>query len=402
VNGPTRAVAMLAALAVPALLPPAAAAGPGAPPTGRCAGPASAVTPAIPWAQRRLAPDRAWLLTRGAPTLVAIVDTGVSARAPALAGAVAAGTDVVSGGRADSDCSGHGTFVAGLLAAQPAAGSGLAGVAPAARLLPIRVTDNPDEVDPAALAAGIRAAADASARVIAVSVSTSVDSPAVRAAVSYAQRRDALVVAAAETSGDPTGERDAGAGARGWPPAYPAALPGVLAVAPIGPDGAPTTDVSAANTPAVAAPGSDLTSIAPAGPGTLTASGHGLAVPFVAGTAALVRSYRPELDAPAVRHRLEATADHPSGRLPDPLLGYGVIDPVAAVATVLPEESGDPAPSARPQPIHVPRPAAADPGPARVALTAAVVVATVAAAGTFIAAAVTRGRRRGWRPAEPA
>jgi type VII secretion-associated serine protease mycosin len=327
---------------------------------------------------------------------VAVVDTGVSASAPALAGAVAAGRDVVSGGRADNDCSGHGTFIAGLLAARPTAGSGLAGVAPAVRVLPIRVTDNPDTVDPAMLAAGILAAADASARVVAVSVSIPADLAAVRAAVAYAQRRDVLVIAAAETAADPTSGPEAGPNP---PPAYPAALPGVLAVAPINPDGTPTTDTSAASKPDLAAPGGNLTSIAPAGPGNLAANGHGLAVAFVAGAAALVRSYHPGLSAAAVRHRLRATADHPSTELPDPLLGYGIVDPVAAVTTVLPEESGDPWPTLRPRPIQVPVITPIDPRPARVALTASAVLAAAVAVCGLLLATATRGRSRRWRPA---
>ncbi len=341
-------VLALAGAAVTVSAAPVATAGPA---DAQCAGPATTPGPRTPWAQLRLGAERAWVLTRGESTLVAVLDTGVSATAPALAGAVEAGRDVVSGGRADTDCSGHGTFVAGLLAARPAAGTGLAGVAPAARVLPIRVTDNPDQVNPAMLAAGIRAAVDASAQVVAVPVSTPTDSAAVRAAVVYAQRRDVLVVAAAETAAaDPTGGPNAGPSA----PAYPAALPGVLAVAPIGPDGTPTTDTSVASRPALAAPGDNLTSIAPRGPGNIAASGHGLAVAFVAGAAALVRSYRPQLGAAAVQHRIEVTADHPSDHLPDPLLGYGIVDPLAAVATVLPEESGDPTPPPRPSPVHVP------------------------------------------------
>jgi hypothetical protein len=58
-----------------------------------------------------------------------------------------------------------------------------------------------------------------------------------------------------------------------------------------------------------------------------------VAAAFVAGAAALVRDYRPKLTATQVRQRLENTADHPTGRLPDPSLGYGIVDPGAAVAT---------------------------------------------------------------------
>ncbi len=361
----------------------------------RCARPVIVPDPAVPWAQRRLGADRAWVLTKGGGVLVAVVDTGVSAVSPALAGAVDPGRDVLTGGRADNDCSGHGTFVAGLLAAHPSDATGLVGVAPDVRILPIRVTDNPDEVDPAKLAAGIRAAADAGARVIAVSVSTPIDSRAVRAAVGYAVRRGALVIASAQRPTDLTVGANA-ATAR----AYPAALPDVLAVAPIGQDGMPADDVSFASGPDLAAPGSNVTSIAPRGPGSFAASGHGLAVPFVAGAAALVRSYRRRLSAAAVRKRLEATADHPStGLLPHPLLGYGVVDPAAAVASALPEESGDPAPMVSPETIQAPLVTHADPHPGRLALTASAALAGVVALGALIAAVTTRGRRRRWRAA---
>ncbi|HVQ90677.1 MAG TPA: S8 family serine peptidase [Mycobacteriales bacterium] len=386
------AAALLAAGMARAL--PAAAGAPTTPAGSRCAGPVTAADPTVPWAQRRLGSDRAWVLTRGGPTVVAVVDTGVSAKAPALAGVVAPGADVLAGGRADTDCSGHGTFVTGLLAARPSPGRGLAGVAPGVRVLPIRVTNNPGEVDPGKLAAGIRAAVDGSARVIAVPVSTATAPPALRAAVARAVRRDVLVVATAEPA---AGLRSGPATAP--PVAYPAALPGVLAVAPIGPDGRAGTDTPLGAQPALAAPGSDLTSISTAGTGTITANGRGLAVAFVAGAAALVRSYRPGLTAAQVQRRLEATADHPSNRLPHPALGYGVVDPTAAVTTALPEESGDPVPQPDRAPIRVPVQAAPDRAPARIALVAAGMLAATAGLGAVLAATLARGRRRRWRPA---
>ena len=120
---------------------------------------------------------------------------------------------------------------------------------------------------------------------------------------------------------------------------------------------------------------------------------------FVAGAAALVRSYRPGLTAAQVERRLEATADHPSGRLPDLALGYGVVDPTAAVTTALPEESGDPAPQPGRVPIRVPARPSPDRGPARIAVTAAGVLAATAGVGAVLAATLARGRRRRWRPA---
>jgi hypothetical protein len=296
---------------------------------------------------------------------------------------------VAGHGRADDDCRGHGTFVAGLLAARPTPGRGFAGIAPAARVLPIRAATDENQVTSGALAAGIRAAVDGGATVVAVALGAADDPPALRAAVAYAAAHDVLIVAAA----------DAGAGSDG--PVYPAALPGVVSVASVGPDGNTSTVSGPAEPPTLAAPGENLLSIAPRGDGNRVASGSGIGVAYVAGAAALVRAYRPRLTAAQVRHRLETTADHPSGGLPDRVLGYGVIDPVAAVTTALPEESGETARRAPEQPLRITLPAPEDPRPARYALAASVGVGGGAALGGLIIATVRRGRRRGWRPGGP-
>jgi type VII secretion-associated serine protease mycosin len=359
---------------------------------GECAAPAKTVVRAEPWAQRAMAPERAWVLTRGGGLVVGVVDTGVSAAAPALAGAVLPGRDVTTNRAANTDCRGHGTFLAGLLAARPVAGSGLAGIAPGARILPIRVARDEQQVDPGRLAAGIRAAVDGGARVVAVGVATATAPAALRSAIRHAADHDALVIA----STDPPGMTSSGGRS------YPAALPDVLAVASIRSDGRlVSTAPGSAAAPALAAPGAGLVSVAPQGNGNVVASGSGVAVAFVAGAAALVRDYRPSLTAAQVTHRLEATADHPTGQLPDPALGYGMVDPVAAVTTALPEESGESAPKRRAEPVEVVLPAPEDRRPAYLALVASGAVAGCAALGGLLVATIRRGRRRGWRPASP-
>ncbi len=379
--------AVVPAAAVLTLSAPAHA----AQPVDGCAAPATGVVTATPWPQRRLAPERAWALSRGGSALVAVVDTGVSAAAPALAGAVLPGRDLLPPGnrRADNDCAGRGTFIAGLIAARPGTAGGFAGVAPAARILPVRVSDDPAQVDPDTLAAGIRLAADSGARVIAVSVGTPVPSPELRAAVRHAADRDAVVVAAADL--------DLGEGRT----PYPAGFPGVLAVGGVGQDGRPIASATPGTAPPLApllvAPGREVVSIAPTGNGQVVASGAGVGVAFVAGAAALVRDYRPRLTAVEVKHRLEVTADHPTVTLPDPVLGYGVIDPYAALSTVLPEEMAEQAlPAAEPGVRLAPVPVT-DRRPAGTALAAALALAAAAALGGIAVAVLARGRRRGWR-----
>ncbi len=88
------------------------------------------MTRAIPWAQQQLQPATVWNFTQGAGQAVAVLDSGVSATAPALSGAVLPGLNAVTGGNGDTDCAGHGTFAAGIIAARAAPGSGFAGLAP--------------------------------------------------------------------------------------------------------------------------------------------------------------------------------------------------------------------------------------------------------------------------------
>jgi membrane-anchored mycosin MYCP len=360
----------------------------GSPPAiSQCTGPSSAVSRATPWAQQLLQPSRVWTMTRGAGQVVAVLDSGVSVTAPALAGAVLRGLNVLSGGPGDVDCTGHGTFVAGIIAARPTPGSGFAGLAPQARILPVIVVGSGpnDSVTASALANGIRYAVSNGATVIDVSTATTPSSsPALRAAVAYAAARNVVVIAPVGSNGLNQANQVS----------YPAAYPGVLAVAAADPSGAPIT----AGTPGVrvdiAAPGSGVLSIGPRGRGQLTGSGADLATGFVAGTAALVRSYYPRLSATQIVHRLEVTADSPGVALPDPQLGYGMIDPYTAITTVLPEESGG-LPPATPaaRPLHLAPLPVPDTGPTTAALIVTMIVAVGVAAAFGLRGILRQGGR---------
>ncbi|MEU5844934.1 S8 family serine peptidase [Saccharopolyspora shandongensis] len=371
------AVTVLALAGFTGVAPPLAA-------EQQCAAPADEVSEARGWALQRLAPDRVWGLTRGDSVQVAVVGTGVSAASPALAGAVLPGADLTGGGAADDDCSGRDTFVAGVIAARQLPGTGFTGVAPGIRIFPVRVTNDPSKVDPGKLAAGIRLAADSGARVIAISVATPAAAPDLRAAVTYAGSRDVLVVAASDVDVDKEAVP------------YPAGFPESLPVAGVSENG---SAADSAARPTLVAPGSQVVSIAPRGSGNVTATGGGIAVGFVAGAAALVRDYHPGLTASQVRHRLETTADHPSAALPDPQRGFGVVDPLAAVTTVLPAESGDRAMPAQAPRLQLTPAPAEDPLPVTVALLVTGVVGGAALLGGIAAALAQRARRRGWRSA---
>jgi type VII secretion-associated serine protease mycosin len=317
---------------------------------------------------------------------VAVVDSGVDGSQRQLAGRVDDGIDVLHGtGSADTDCVGHGTFVAGIVAAAPAEGVGFAGVAPAAAILPIRQTDVGEDGTADGLACGIRAATDRGASIVNVSVVSTTSTPALTQAVAYAEQHDVLVVAAAANDAQV-----------GNPISYPAASSTVLAVAAVGRDDQRSGFSEVGRFIDLAAPGADVVSVGPAGPGQLVGSGTSYAAPFVSGVAALVRAYHPNLSAAQVRHRLEVTADHPPVALPDPQVGWGVVDPYAAVTAVLPEEQGSS--DVRPLTLApaVERAAAAAPS-STTPLVVAAICAVIAVLAAVAGGVFKRGRQRQWR-----
>ena len=129
-------------------------------------------------------------------------------------------------------------------------------------------------------------------------------------------------------------------------------------------------------------------------------SGTSYATPFVAATAALVRSRYPALTAAQVKRRLEVTADHPGTTLPDPGVGWGIVNPYNAVMAVLPEESGAVAKSRSVAPITPQRQVAREPGPRDTALTFGAAAIAAAIAGGLMAYLLPRAIRRRWRPAD--
>lgn len=356
----------------------------------RCSTPSNDVVREVPWTQRRLAPERAWELTRGAGVIVGVVDTGVDAAVPQLKGKVLPGVDIVNGsGRADNDCYGHGTFVAGLIAADPQPWTGVAGIAPGVKILPIRQANDTNDGSADGLARSIVAAVNAGARVVNISASSFFPSRQLEAAVRYATARDVLLVAAASNEAQ-----------QGNPTAYPAAYPEVVAVGAVDSDGKRSQFSEVGDFLDLVAPGTDVVSLSRAGRGHVMDSGTSYATPFVTAVAALVRARYPHLSAAQVKRRLELTADHPSRPMPDREVGWGVVNPYQALAAVLPDEAG-PSPVAAEAapipPIRQPRPdtRAADTSTAYAAV-GALGAGGVALLGYLVPLAV----RRRWQAAD--
>ncbi|RLT36589.1 MAG: hypothetical protein DWI58_18460 [Chloroflexi bacterium] len=276
-----------------------------------------------------------WSPEGGTGIVVAVVDSGVDWDHPALVSRIAvnladadfdgvdddgsgcaddiAGCSFVSPETADPSCGplftapqwranddeGHGTFVAGLIAAG-GPGAQIAGIAPGARILPVKVLDCTGTGRIAEAAAGVRYAARMGAKVINLSFGTRTDSPALRAAIEDAQQRGAIIVASAGNDGR-----------RGV--TFPAVYPGVLSVAASGVIGSGTIDYTRVAPFAdfgsgvgLLAPGIDLLSTLPAkrcgldgwicedGP-YARGDGSSFATPIVAAAVALVWSRHPDL-----------------------------------------------------------------------------------------------------------
>ncbi|WP_432049790.1 S8 family serine peptidase [Verrucosispora sp. NA02020] len=356
--------------------------------TDGCVGASPVTATGMPWAVARLGPSAAWPLTRGAGVTVAVVDSGVSATAPALRGAVTAGRDVTDAGRADRDCLGRGTTLAGIVAARPVSGTAVVGIAPAATVLPIRITGRDGRVPPTGLADGIRAATTLGADVILVGTGRPGTDDRLASAVAEAVARDIVVVAAVD-------DRSAPPSATAAPPWYPAAFPQVLAVGGIDPDGVPTEDSPPSASVDLVAPATGAVSVAPAGPGHYRVGGPAVAAAYVAGAAALVRSYRPELTQAQVRDRLRLTAEPPSAP-GDPRLGAGTVDPYAAVTTIDPTLADTPTREPVPPAVLASVPAP-DPAVRRAAVATTLLLLSTAVALLSIAV-LRRGRRRRWNP----
>lgn len=141
----------------------------------------------------------AWNRTRGAGETIAVLDTGVDLTHPDLAGNLVPGWDFVSNDSIPDDYNYHGTHVAGIAAAVAENGLGIAGVAPASKVMPVRVLDGDGQGHTADIAPAIQWAADQSAGVINMSLSgpPDADDQLFVDAVAYADTKDTVVVVAA-------------------------------------------------------------------------------------------------------------------------------------------------------------------------------------------------------------
>ncbi|MET8147406.1 type VII secretion-associated serine protease mycosin [Actinoplanes sp. NPDC049668] len=281
------------------------------------------------WHLKTLNVAGAWTYSAGAGVTVAVIDSGVDADHVDLQGQVLPGLDLVdSGGDGDTDLVGHGTTVSAIIAGRGDDDAGVVGIAPKAKILPIRVLDRENRYDDAMIVAkGVRWAVDHGARVVNLSLGGNGSSPALAAALDYAFAKDVVVVAC-------TGNASASASSTTgvW---YPAREPGVIAVAGMEKDGDVLWSGSiTGKETVVSAPATQLVGARP--DGYWRVQGTSFAAPMVSGTAALIRSRWPDMSAGEVVNRIVKTAKDRGPKGHDAQYGYGMIDPTAALTAEIP------------------------------------------------------------------
>ncbi|ROP28863.1 S8 family serine peptidase [Couchioplanes caeruleus] len=314
------------------------------------------------WDFAKLRIATAWQRSTGAGVTVAVIDSGVEATHPDLAGRVLPGVDLVAGtSGTSSDPNGHGTHVAGTIAAVTGNGVGVSAIAPDARILPVRALDAQGSGLMSDVATGIVYAADHGAQVINMSLGSSSQVASVSNAIAYARAHGVVVVAAAGNF------RDAGS-----PTSWPAADEGVIAVASTDSTDGYSSFSNRGSYVDVAAPGSLIFSTVPVATGTYGyMSGTSMASPHVAAVAALLKGADAALTPDAIEQALTATATDLGAAGRDPDYGFGRINPVEALATVATESAPTTPPATDPvvsptTPTAVP-PTTAQPSPSETA-----------------------------------
>ncbi|MCC7077270.1 MAG: S8 family serine peptidase [Acidimicrobiia bacterium] len=287
------------------------------------------------WGLDRIRAGEVWEEARGEGRIVAVVDSGVDGGHPDLQDRLVAGRDFVGDGAGTTDLLGHGTHVAGIVAATSGNGIGGSGCAPGAKVMPVRVLDAQGTGTADRIADGVRWAVDRGADVVNLSLGEEgiagrlTKGGPLNAAIRYAAARGVVVVAAAgngNEAGRGTPRRD-----------YRTGVP-VLVVTAVDEAGNPTVFTNYGDLRAVAAPGTAILSTIPTyptvlfpdpGDGFAPLDGTSMATPFVACEAALLL----ELGVPAAE--IPGLIQETAAEVPDPRAGAGIVDMATAVAAAV-------------------------------------------------------------------
>lgn len=287
------------------------------------------------WHLDAMKADDIWKISTGKGVTVAVIDSGVGS-VPELEGQVLPGKDYAKSydgsyeGNERNDYDNHGTTMAALIAGtgKHPSGDGASGLAPGAKILPIRVPHEFNSTRPIWTQA-IRYAADSDAKIISISLATEQDDPARLEAVKYALSKGKLIFAGVGNDGESTNRV-----------LYPAATPGVVGVGAIDPEGAATKESQHGPQVDLTAPGIDIVTACGGKTGVCKNHGTSDATALASASAALLWSAHPDWTNNQVLRVLLNTAGKPDDGSRNDYVGYGAVRPRIAVPT-----PGDPGPA---------------------------------------------------------
>ncbi|MET9884812.1 type VII secretion-associated serine protease mycosin [Streptomyces sp. NPDC006430] len=296
------------------------------------------------WHLAAMQAEQMWKFSTGLGVTVAVIDTGVG-RIPELDGQVVQGKDFSHGYEGDerTDYGDHGTGIAALIAGtgKRPTGGGAFGLAPGAKILPLRVSEGGGNLRlHQSIAEAIRFAADSDAKVLNISFGGPGESEELDAAVRYALDKGKLIFSSVGNDGDGPNEV-----------MYPSGSPGVVGVSAVGPDDAATKESQHGPQVDLAAPGVDIVTgcadetDSDPGPDSGFCSHHGTsdATALASASVALLWSVHPDWTNNQVLRVLLNTAAQPvGGGGRDDYVGYGVVRP--RIALLAAPASGDPDP----------------------------------------------------------
>ncbi|MGW1639691.1 type VII secretion-associated serine protease mycosin [Streptomyces lavendulae] len=290
------------------------------------------------WHLDAMKAEDVWKVSTGKGVTVAVIDTGVG-RIAELEGQVLPGKDFAAGrksygGDERTDYDNHGTAIAALIAGtgHHPSGDGSFGLAPGAKILPLRVPNEMDRATPSWVAA-IRYAADSDAKIINISLGfpgSPEDDRARAEAVKYALSKGKLIFASVGNDGATVNRVE-----------YPSATPGVVGVGAVSADGGATKESQHGPQVDIAAPGVDIVTACAGDTGLCNTHGTSDASALASASAALLWSAHPDWTNNQVLRVLLNTAGKPiDGAGRNDYVGYGVVRPRVAVPT-----PGDPGPA---------------------------------------------------------
>ncbi|WP_461297199.1 S8 family serine peptidase [Streptomyces harbinensis] len=291
----------------------------------------AADTPQHPWYFDTYRIEDVWEHTTGEGITVAVIDSGVDPTLPELQGQVLDGTDLTAspqGAHADTD--GHGTDMAALIAGT-GEGSGIQGLAPGVKILPIRMTLGGVSLGGTErFGEGIIHAIESGAKVINISQGGTIPEDELSEAIALAARHDVLIFAGTGNEGERTNHL-----------AAPASLPGVVGVGAVNSSGERSPYSTYGPQVSLAAPGDDVPGHCGdiSGPACIRdEGGTSSATALASASAALIWAQHPDWTKNQVLRVMLNTAERPDDQRRDDYTGYGIVRPDRVVL----DGEGDP------------------------------------------------------------